>query len=45
VHIHASALDALVVIAYMVIGLFLLRQLAARLSERPIGKAIASIVA
>lgn len=43
-HVHASALDFLVVMAYLVIGSFLWRQLAARMSESPIGKAMGAIL-
>lgn len=42
---HASALDALIVAAYLLIVMFVLRQIAARTSDRPIGKAIAALVA
>lgn len=42
-HIHASALDALVVFAYLVIFGFIWRFLSARWSERPVGKAMAFI--
>jgi hypothetical protein len=44
-HIHASTLDALVIAAYLLIIMFLLRAFAGRFSERPIGKAVASLVA
>lgn len=43
-HVHASALDFLVVGAYIVIFSFLWRQIAARLSEGPIGKAMGAIL-
>jgi hypothetical protein len=44
-HVHASALDALTIGAYLIVLMFLLRQFAARFSEKPIGKAVAAIVA
>jgi len=44
-HVHASALDALIITAYLLIALFVLRWIAAKTSERPIGKALAAIVA
>lgn len=44
-HIHVSVLDALVVMAYVLIGMFLLRMLAVKLRETSAGKALATIVA
>lgn len=44
-HVHVSALEFLTTMAYVLIGLFLLRQLAARNSENPFGKGLAAIVA
>lgn len=44
-HIHVSALDALIVMSYVLIGLFLLRMLAIKLRDTPAGKALATIVA
>jgi hypothetical protein len=44
-HVHVSTLDTLVLAAKLLVILFLLRAFAARFSERPIGKAVAAIVA
>lgn len=43
-HVHASALDFLVVGAYLVIFSFLWRQIAGRFADRPIGKAMGAII-
>lgn len=43
-HVHASAFDALVVVAYMLIALFVLRAIAVRYPESTLGKGLAFIV-
>jgi hypothetical protein len=43
-HVHASVLDFLVTIAYMLLGLLGLRIVAARTSENSFGKALGAIV-
>lgn len=42
-HLHASAMDFLVFVAYSIIFGFLWRYLAAMYSDRPIGKAMAFV--
>lgn len=42
-HIHVSALDALIVWAYMLIGLFLMRLVSIRFPDSSLGKAFAVI--
>lgn len=42
-HIHVSALDALIVWAYMIIGLFLMRLATVRFSDSSLGKALSFI--
>lgn len=44
-HVHVSALDALVVGAYLVIWLYVLRLIAIRYSDSSLGKALSFIVA
>lgn len=44
VHLHVSALDFLIVLAYLVIASFLWRVLAAHLSDKPIGKAMGALL-
>lgn len=44
-HVHASALDMVVLAAKLVIILFILRQIAARFHESKFGQALAAIVA
>lgn len=39
-HVHASALDALVVIAYVVIAWFIMRSLATRYPDSPFAQAV-----
>lgn len=43
VHVHASALDALTVLAYLIILGALWRTASAQLAERPVGQAMAFI--
>lgn len=45
VHLHVSVLDFLIVLAYFVIAQFLLRTLAAHLSDKPVGKALGALIA
>lgn len=42
-HIHVSALDALIVWAYVLIGMFLLRLATVKLADTNIGKALSFI--
>ncbi len=44
VHVHASALDFLVVAAYMLIFTFIWRLVAAKLADRPLGQAMAAVL-
>lgn len=43
-HVHASAFDALVVIAYMLIALFILRAIAVKYPESTLAQGLAFIV-
>lgn len=43
VHVHASVLDFLVTAAYVLIFSFVWRLLAAKLSEKPLGQAMAAV--
>lgn len=43
-HVHASALDFLVVAAYVIIFGFVWRTLSARLSDSPIGQGMSTIL-
>lgn len=43
-HVHVSALDALVNAAYLVITLFLLRLIAIKFSDSPLGQALSFII-
>jgi hypothetical protein len=43
--LHVSTLSTLIMAAQLLIIMFLLRAFAGRYSERPIGKAVASLVA
>lgn len=42
-HLHASVLDFLVFLAYLIIAQLIWRLLAARYSDRPFGKALAAL--
>jgi hypothetical protein len=42
-HVHASALDALIIAAYLLVIGFLLRMIAARYKDSPFGQALAFI--
>ena len=42
-HVHVSALDGLIIGAFVIIWLFLLRLAAVSWSDRPIGRALAFI--
>lgn len=44
VHLHVSVLDFLVVSAYFLILMFLLRALAAKFADKPFGKALGALV-
>lgn len=42
-HVHVSALDALITFGYIILFGFFWRLLSARLSDHPIGKAMATL--
>lgn len=43
-HLHASALDFTITVAYMIVALFVLKLLAVRFSETSFGRGLAFIV-
>lgn len=43
-HIHVSGLDFLITMAYVVVGMFLLRLLSIKYSQTSFGKALAVVI-
>lgn len=45
VHLHVSVLDFFIIVAYLLIAQFLLRVLAIKLGDKPLGQALGALVA